>query len=440
MRRRRGLIAALATAALVVGACTDEPGTGETGGGTNTPAEPGAPVRGLTDDTIKVAFIGADFGALAEAGLAPDLGDQQVTISAIVDEINERGGIAGRQIDLRIEIVGGVAGPEAGRAACLAATQEHEAFVVMIAPAVSRDITRCAAVQNETLVLGNTGWDDPVYEEAGGRLFSVGSHTSMGTYRQYRAWADMMDSQGLLDGRTIGVVVGSGAASGPEFTNAAREALLPRLEELGHEVAVFAELPCPEGSISCEQHEAAVERMRSAGVDAVFMAAANLAGASFVQAAQNLGFAPTWFANGNQVTDTVAQFFDGVADWWDGAIGTSTVFNELDDITDVATECNQVVADRSDESYEPGTDAFGFTAVNCMLFRVLEVAAEAVEGQLDQASLIAALEDLGEIPANAGPPMSLTAGKPDSGDYVFLAEYSAERGTFERTGEPIEIP
>ena len=56
----------------------------------------------------------------------------------------------------------------------------------------------------------------------------------MSTDRQYQGWAQIMDDEGYLDGRTIGVVTSENT---PEFVAAAEDALIPALEDLGHEVA-----------------------------------------------------------------------------------------------------------------------------------------------------------------------------------------------------------
>ena len=430
---RIGATAAALALALVATACTsdpDEPAGGETtSGGTTT---------GLTDDTIRIGFIGADFGPLAEAGLAPDLGDQPKIIQAVVDQINEDGGIGGRQIEARITLVDGTAGAEAGQAACLEMTQDFGAFAVVIAPAVVRDVVRCTAVTNETLTLTSTGLDQGMYEEAEGRLFTAGSGTSMSTTRQYAGWAQILHDEGVLEGRTLGVVT---AEDSPEFVSAAEEGLIPTLEGLGYDTPLHVTLPCPELDTDCDQHEAAVQQLKGAGVDFVFMAAANLTGPTFVGAAQNLDFAPQWAANGNQVTDTVSQFFESVKAAWDGTIGTSTVFALEEDLTDAAYDCNETVEALSGEVYEPGSDAFGFAAVNCLVFRLLDQAGDEVEpGDLDQATMIAAIEDQGEVELNAGPPGTLSPDKHDAGDHLFLADYRAEAGEFvQRDGEPVEV-
>jgi hypothetical protein len=426
--------AAAAALALAVAGCTSDPddtaGSGESSAGSVT--------TGLTEDTIRIGFIGADFGPLAEAGLAPDLGDQEKIVQAVVDDINEGGGIGGRQVEARIRLVDGTAGVEAGQAACLEMTQDFGAFVVVVAPAVTRDVVRCTAVTNETLTIAATGLDHDLFEEAEGRLFTAGSDTSMSTTRQYAGWAQIMHDEGVLEGRTIGVLT---AEQSPEFVAAAEDGLVPTLEDLGYDVAAEVTLPCPELDTDCDQHEAAVQQMKDAGVDLVFMGAANLAGPTFVQAAQNLDFAPQWLANGNQVTDTVSQFFESVKPAWDGTIGTSTVFALEDDLTDEAYDCNETIEAGSGEAYEPGSDAFGFAATNCLLFRLLAEAGEEVEpGELDQAAMIGAIEGRGEVELNAGPPGTLSADKHDAGDHLFLADYDAEVGEFvQRDGDPVRV-
>jgi len=160
-----------------------------------------------------------------------------------------------------------------------------------------------------------------------------------------------------------------------------------------------------------------------------------------VQAAKNLDFHPLWAANGNQVTDTVSQFFESVKDEWDGAIGTSTVFAEVDELTDTAYDCNETVEKLSGEAYEPGSDAFGFTASVCILLRTIAAAGGTVDAaDLNQASMIEAIEGTGEVELNAGPAGTLATGKHDAGDYLFLADYSAEAGEFvQRDADPVKV-
>ena len=74
-------------------------------------------------------------------------------------------------------------------------------------------------------------WTTALYTESQGRLFTPGG---MSIDRQFRGWADEMNKEGLLDGKTVGVVAGD---QPQEFLNGVNEALLPELEKLGHKAA-----------------------------------------------------------------------------------------------------------------------------------------------------------------------------------------------------------
>jgi ABC-type branched-subunit amino acid transport system substrate-binding protein len=428
--------AGLLALGLLAGACSsqaaDEGGDGGGGGGSSG----GTPIDGVTDDTINVSFIGADFAALAEAGLAPDLGDMNATIPAIVDDINENGGVGGRQINLTVDLVDGTGGPDVGRAACIKATEEDDAAVVFLSPAISRDIARCTSVQQQTITLGMPGWDDPLYDEAEGRLFSVGSQTSMGTYRNTAVWADVLDQAGELEDKTIGVVTSEDFAA---LAAGTEESLVPHLEELGYDVVEFASLPCPEGDNDCEQQEPTMQTFKDAGVDLVFMNAGALAGPALFAAATSLDYHPQWVTCCNSVTDTVVQFAAGSFDQLDGTYGVSTTFSQR---SEEAETCNQIVRDRTEEDYDTTSDAYGFTGVNCIALLVLRDAMATIDGPVTEAALIEAIEGLETVPSLEGIPGTIGPDKHDAGDFVFLAQFTTEAGEYLPADdeEPFEAP
>ena len=84
-------------------------------------------------------MIYADLSALSEQNLAPEIGIAKDQAEAVVAEINENGGVAGRQIELVSHVIEGaeaVLSPEAGRAACLAATEDDKPFAVIVTAAI----------------------------------------------------------------------------------------------------------------------------------------------------------------------------------------------------------------------------------------------------------------------------------------------------------------
>ena len=48
-------------------------------------------------------------------------------------------------------------------AACVKATEEDDAAVVLVSPAVSRELVRCTSVQQRTVTVGMPGWDEPLH-------------------------------------------------------------------------------------------------------------------------------------------------------------------------------------------------------------------------------------------------------------------------------------
>lgn len=436
MARHRWIVA-LSALTLLVGACSSQAADegGGSGASDDASGDSGTPIAGITEDAINISFIGADFAALAEAGLAPDLGDMEATLPALEEWVDEEGGIAGRDIQLTVDLVDGTGGPDVVRAACIKATEEDDAAIVLVSPAVSRELVRCTAVQQGTITLGMPGWDDPLYQEAQGRLFSIGSHTSMSTFRNAEGWADVLDAQGLLEGRTIGVLTDESFEAHRVGTE---EGLVPHLESLGYAPAEVAVLPCPVGDSDCEQHEPAAQSFADAGVDLVFLNAGPLSGPAVLAAAQGIGWAPEWVVCCNTVTNTVAQFYADVAAELDGTVGVSTLFPEP---SAEADECNVEVAARAGEEYERGSDAYGFTAVNCIALLALRDAVAGIEGDLTEEGVIEAIEALGEVPSNTGPPGSIGPDKHDAGDLLLVATYDDGDGVFtiDESIEPFEV-
>jgi hypothetical protein len=317
------------------------------------------------------------------------------------------------------------------QAACIEATQEFKAAVVVLPPAAARDMARCTAVTNKTLTISATAFDRALFEEAQGRMFSPGG---MSIDRQFRAWADQMDKLGVLDGKTIGLVMGD---QPEEFVQPAKDVLIPELEKLGHPVKVSVTLPCASGSTECTQYDSAAQKLKDGGVDSVFMLLANTFGTGFVQASANIGFQPQWLLEGNQTTNTVLKFFDAVKQDLDGAIGVGFAFALPQDITDEAVKCNQIVTDHSGAKYEKGSDAYGFTSSVCTEFRVLDQAGDKVpKAKLDQGTWIGAIANLGTIPSVAGPDGTLTPTKHDALDHLYLCDYKAAQGECIRRSTP----
>ncbi len=421
---RRWIVLAGAVCVLV-GACTAN-STKPTSVSNTSGGASAASTVGITKSTIKISLIASDLSVLTQEHLAPDIGNSVQTAQAVVDEINASGGVAGRKIQLITHILKGAAAvlsPAAGQDACIAATEDDKPFAVIITAAITEDVTQCVADQHDVLTFTMDSWPEQFYTAADGRLFSGATQLSIAGEREYKAWPKILDGVGALKGKTIGIILGDV----PDELDDVNGGLKPGLADLGYKVAAETILPCPEGSQTCAQQDVAIQKMKDAHVNFVFLPAETLIGAATVEAAQSLHFHPQWTTIGDNVTNTVAQFFVSAKADYNGAWG---VYGGFDDPTPDAVKCNDIIRRRMHLDYTVGSDAYMFAAATCMQIQTVTNAIAQVKGPITQGAVIKQLESLSSLPMIAGPPGSFSPTKHDGGDYVFLSRYDAAKGVF----------
>lgn len=425
--------------ALALAAACSSSDTGEDGGG-DPPADGPGPTTGLTDDTITIAYMLPDFGALADSGLVPDLGEPQPQVEAYVAHVNEEGGIAGRQIEATFQTFDAAdfSGASA-REACIAALEDDEAFAVVALPPWPTVGSLCVAEDHETPLLTSSQLTSAAMERTRGRVFTL----SMDWVREYRAWATLLDERGELDGKTLGLVTGDD----DEFRKEALDdGLKPALEELGYEIVSEVVLPC--ASPSCEQHDTAVEKLRSADVDYVFNALGPVASPAFIAAAESAGFEPRYTFAGGLLSDTVAEFHEGVGPVIDGMLGVGDYGRpdpgQPPEEGEFGAACNEIYAAYAEvDRHPPESDPAGFTNTGCVLTEILKRGAEA-EDELGQDALVRGIEGLGKLdfftPGSVScPPAdrqgSFGPGKHDAADYLLVVAFDASATRFARLPE-----
>jgi ABC-type branched-subunit amino acid transport system substrate-binding protein len=392
---------------------------------------------GITKGAVHISLIVADLSILSKQHLAPDLGDPVKAAQAAVADINAHGGVAGgRKLVLSAHTIPNAptATTEVLQRACVQATEEDKSFAVIIAAAVPVTVTQCVAVAHQQLAITMDSWQQQVYDDAHGRIFSVGDALSVSIERAYAYFPKLMQSQHALDGKTVGIL----NQDQPADRTAAATALKHALTKLGIKVAAEATAPYIVGNTSCSQTDTAIQKMKQAHVDFVFLVAQNLCAASLVTAAQAANFKPQWATMGNNVTDTVAQFMAPAKNDYDGAWGVSGALSTL---TRAGQSCASMVSKRAGLHYAPGSDAYSFTALTCQQIRTLADALKAAKAPLTQGSVIRAFEGMSSVPLIVGPNGSLSATKHDAGNVVWLEKYSAAAGKFQLVDQtPHRVP
>jgi len=344
---------------------------------------------GVTADSINIAYVSGDTSALQEAGLVAFTGNGEEQFQTFATIANEAGGAAGRQINVTTHQYTVPSTATTERPACVAATEDDQAFIVVFQGGQSEETLLCVADEHETLALTIAATArDSAYKAAEGRLFG----NDMSADRLMKNWVKAAKKKGLLKGATIGIVR-------PDFSlhEDVAKTLTKQLEKAGFEVADEVALPC-EGS-SCEQADVGAQRLQSSGVDTVFSLLPAIPYPSLVGAAGSIGYKPQWLSSDFefQVYDTTLQFFGDVKEAYDGAIGVSTSLAVTKEDAP-RTKCNEQFTEATGTAYDFATqeDAWSNVATNCLMVERIVKAADAAEaaGGLTQASFIKEFEKL----------------------------------------------
>lgn len=397
------MFAAFMALALVAGACSssgddDEAAGDDTSGESSSApgAAEGGNTTGVTDDTIKIAALVNDNAELADIGFAVEIGDTDEQFETFFDSIESNG----RQVELSLHPFSSI-NTETQRAACLEATQDEEAFMVVALGGARPETILCTTEENETVYLASNAADTDTFDRSDGRLFS----TTLDFRENMRQAVKVFDERGDLEGKTIGVFTTSDTE---ESQLIYEEGLKPALEEAGYEVAEEVTLPCPPGS--CEQTGPGVQRMMDAGVDAVFTTINMVGFTSVVSAGAEAGFEPQYFATsvGNAEADVLAARMEAAGDAYGGALLVTTAPREwtLDPAVepDFGKECNERYAEETGKPVAPWGDpddsGWGAITVICSLGDQVQTALDETGEDLTQERFIETMEGLSGFQVN----------------------------------------
>ena len=217
---------------------------------------------GVTDDTVKVVFVGVDLkGVQKLTGFkTADAGDPEAQVEALEAWVNANGGIAGRQLDAVFRLYDAQNdSPAAEEQLCNKITQDDQAFAVVLTGQFQSNARPCYA-QRETLVLDTTlvATDNATYDELSPYLWSP----SFPAYDGFvEAFIAALSEQAFFEGRDrVGVV----ADDSPINRRVVEELATPLLEEAGVEAEIAWVDTTDQGSLFQGNDQAAVT-FRSAG-------------------------------------------------------------------------------------------------------------------------------------------------------------------------------
>jgi hypothetical protein len=339
----------------------------------------------VTADSIKIGVTYPDLEAIRQF-VDLDQGDYEAAYQALIDDINESGGINGRMVEAVFAPVSPV-GTDAAAAACVKLTEDEQVFAVV--GFFQNDATLCYTEAHQTAVVGGVMTNER-YERAAAPWFT----TEEGEDSQVDAVKALADA-GELDGK-VGVF---STITNEQLLN---EAILPLLEELDITPVDSGVLDAPQDDAAAQLQGTSViaERFRSQGVDQIL----------------TVGDSALPLLNGLATTDYRPELrFDskiaidayingGAADFslLDGSVLGATDHEQFDEAG--MQDCIAVleaagITDITDPADLEDGDVQGFVSTSsaCRNMGLFTAIAEAAGPDLNYGTFTAAGEALGEI-------------------------------------------
>ena len=382
-----------------------------------------ATARGVTAETIAIGVTYLDIDQLVQLGFSPaSWGDQELVIQALADDINNRGGINGRQVAVIMDKYSPIGATEA-EAACLRVTEDNEVFAVLFGFLGPAEVANtCIVGQQETILVGGTINDERLAE----------ARAPWATERADRqviasALLTLLNKEGELQGRSIAVVADPPAAD-------QIEGVVAQLRDLGVEPVLEITTSSAVADLIAQNQEWAAlsERIRSAGTDTILLVGNPSAGIE--NAVLNGLHMDIWTTDASGLSNLGSSVDPESAR---GVITTSSMTGAQVYETDPRfKECLEAfnaaqpdIEVKHPDSLDEG-EPMWFTNLlsHCRFFQLFELLATSAGPNLTHETFAQAIETIGEFSIASQPFASLGSGKYNSNDSFQLVSYNPDLG------------
>jgi len=231
--------------------------------------EPFDSYRGVTADTITIGVTSSDLDELRDMGLVDiNNGDVPLIWDTLIADINARGGVAGRQLEIVYREYNPVFTASADDA-CIELTQDNEVFIVMggiAGPAI--DSVLCFVEQGGHMMIGGT--HTPAhFPERTAPWVAI----SMSSQRRHQGTLALYQELGLLDGKVATYDDSS------EHVSVTEDVVLPALADLGVDVVQSFTSTIPQGDevALADQAEIYAEVIKDDDIDTLIIVQSQLA-------------------------------------------------------------------------------------------------------------------------------------------------------------------
>jgi hypothetical protein len=393
------------------------------GSTTTAPVELTASWKGVTEEDVSVAVSILDFDELRDMGLQDfGWGDQRLIWEFYLDRLNERGGVAGRQVDAEL-VFYNPAFASAAEAACLEMTEDREVFAVIgafLGPAESA--TPCLTRQEDLVVFNGTMTVDLL--EGAEAVWVIDASAGR---RRIPIYFELLDQAGYVDGQRVAVV------SGNENESDTVDVIVPILQDLGLEVVMTSVNTVSTDDVIEEDRywDTTAERIRTEQAEVIVIngdTTGAIRGIGRNDLDQQL-----WVVTGDQLVNlgTTVDRSDA-----DGAIALAGLSPEeawaepglascVQEFTDAHPDIEVLGPLEVGEGDERWDTALGQA---CRWIATFEIAMNAAGPELTPASVQAAYEGLGDVDLPGYYYSSWGPGKPDANDGFRLSAWDSTAG------------
>ena len=405
------------------------------------------PVRGVDGDTVKVGFIVAKNQAEAQAKLGTTgitFVDHQTLVSTLVDDINGRGGLGGKQIAPVLRVIDQLTDTDPAAiasATCATFTEDNEVYAVLSINDPGPEVLACLNSAGVPLIASSGATfsfaDQSVYD-ANPLYFNP---SGINLDRAATALVEGLSTAGFF---TPDATVGLIRLTSPEFDAATTNSLEPALAAAGVTPVVTAALASIKtsddiGRFSSEA-AAAVLEMKEAGVThLVFFESGGAAPFFFLQNAASQGFTPKLGFSSLSGGQTLVQNIQ--------TGGTNVAWSPIGEVPDAAqlpesaaaTKCLDLID--STRAVYTSPNASSETLRFCDSTWLLEAAVTAAGAPVAATDLAAAIEGLGDTyQSPAALKTVFGPGRHDGVAEYYITDYDSGCGcnTY-RAGDPTPI-
>jgi ABC-type branched-subunit amino acid transport system substrate-binding protein len=414
----RRWVAALAIVVLAAACSTTSSKTSTTSpsNATGTSGDDGprtASAQGVTADTIKIGYAYIDLETLAESGIIKlDNGPYDEIVKVLVDDINARGGVNGRKLEVVTAKYSPI-GDADQLAACTKLTEDEKVFAVL--GGLLQQNNLCIVQQHGTILVGGN-----LNQSLLAKARAPWATGAPSDERAIKALVTLMDDNGFLEGHTVAVYA-EGASNKP-LVDLAVEAL----DDAGYEAADTAlfDVPNADTQAATVQDKVIAQRFQDKNVDTVINVGLFTPGADW----DSVGYYPAIF-------DLTAGYiqaasFTNPMEKFPIAAGTTATAVPNPPDSPAMRECKAAwkkatgkeILTAQEEAVAGKSSGLAAIGDICTFLQIFVSAAEAAGNNLTQETWQQGLESLGSLPNEPGTPMSFGPGKPDGQDSFQLAK------------------